>query len=82
VVGRSPSGTTGSSPAVRAARLPAADVEPRATGHVPDMLALIRAADSEGGHAYATGGDVYFDVDSFPDYGTLSRQPSPGQLPP
>jgi cysteinyl-tRNA synthetase len=58
----------------------APDVEPRATGHIPDMIALIERLTASG-HAYATGGDVYFDVDSAPDYGTLSRQPSSGQLP-
>jgi cysteinyl-tRNA synthetase len=56
------------------------DVEPRATGHIPDMLALIERL-MAGGHAYVAGGDVYFDVHSDPDYGTLSRQPSSGQLP-
>jgi cysteinyl-tRNA synthetase len=57
------------------------DVEPRATGHIPDMLALIDRLRLRG-HAYATGGDVYFDVNSDPGYGTLSRQPSSGQSPP
>jgi cysteinyl-tRNA synthetase len=56
------------------------DVEPRATGHIPDMIALIERLVTSG-HAYATGGDVYFDVTSDPDYGTLSRQPSSGQSP-
>ena len=60
-------------------RLP--DVEPRATGHIPDMLALIERLITSG-HAYAAGGDVYFDVDSAPDYGTLSRQLPAGQHPP
>jgi cysteinyl-tRNA synthetase len=57
------------------------DVEPRATGHIPDMLVLIERL-MAGGHAYPAGGDVYFDVDRAPGYGTLSRQPSSGQLPP
>ncbi len=49
------------------------DVEPRATGHVPQMITLMhRLIDS--GHAYAAGGDVYFDVTSFPEYGALSGQ--------
>ena len=49
------------------------DVEPRATGHVPQMITLMqRLIDS--GHAYAAGGDVYFDVTSFPAYGALSGQ--------
>jgi cysteinyl-tRNA synthetase len=46
-------------------------VEPRATGHVPEMLALISTL-IERGHAYAAGGDVYFDVRSFAAYGALS----------
>src|SRR5215468_10096646 len=49
------------------------DVEPRATGHIPEMIALIRRL-IESGHAYAAGGDVYFDVGSYPPYGELSGQ--------
>jgi cysteinyl-tRNA synthetase len=48
-------------------------VEPRATGHVPEMIVLMRQL-IDAGHAYAAGGDVYFDVRSFPDYGALSHQ--------
>ncbi len=47
--------------------------EPRATGHVPDMVEFI-ARLIERGHAYAVDGDVYFDVRSFPEYGALSGQ--------
>jgi cysteinyl-tRNA synthetase len=49
------------------------DVEPRATGHIPEMIALIRRLIS-GEHAYAASGDVYFDVHSYPEYGALSGQ--------
>ena len=50
-----------------------ASIEPRATGHVPQMVELMqRLIDS--GHAYAAGGDVYFAVRTFPDYGALSGQ--------
>ena len=49
------------------------DIEPRATGHVPEMIVLIRRL-VEGGHAYAAAGDVYFDVRSYADYGALSGQ--------
>ena len=49
------------------------DVEPRATGHVPEMIALMRRL-IDSGHAYAAGGDVYFDVLSYPRYGELSGQ--------
>src|SRR6202040_1732062 len=49
------------------------DVEPRATGHVPEMIILMRRL-IEGGYAYPAGGGVYFDVSSYPDYGALSGQ--------
>jgi cysteinyl-tRNA synthetase len=48
-------------------------VEPRATGHVPEMVQLMRRL-LDRGHAYAAGGDVYFDVRSWPAYGELSGQ--------
>ena len=50
--------------------------EPRATGHIPEMIELI-ATLVERGHAYAPddkSGDVYFDVASWPAYGSLSGQ--------
>jgi cysteinyl-tRNA synthetase len=49
------------------------DVEPRATGHVPEMIAIIRRL-IERGHAYPAEGNVYFDVRSYPGYGELSGQ--------
>jgi len=49
------------------------DVEPRATGHIPEMIVLIRRL-MEVGSAYPAGGDVYFDVRSYPEYGALSGQ--------
>jgi cysteinyl-tRNA synthetase len=49
------------------------DVEPRATGHVPEMNAIIRRL-IERGHAYPAEGNVYFDVRSYPGYGELSGQ--------
>lgn len=48
--------------------------EPRATGHVPDMIELISKI-IDAGHAYVGDpGNVYFDVESLPDYGSLTRQ--------
>jgi cysteinyl-tRNA synthetase len=47
--------------------------EPRATGHVPEMIEMIKRL-IERGHAYAADGDVYFDVASYPEYGALSGQ--------
>jgi cysteinyl-tRNA synthetase len=49
------------------------DVEPRATGHVPEMVVLMQRL-IDAGHAYASQGDVYFDVRSLPEYGSLSGQ--------
>ncbi len=49
------------------------DVEPRATGHVPEMITLMHRLIGSG-HAYAADGDVYFDVRSYPAYGALSGQ--------
>ena len=46
-------------------------VEPRATGHITQMIELIERL-IDNGRAYAAGGDVYFDVQSFPEYGRLS----------
>ncbi|AFR06521.1 MULTISPECIES: cysteine--tRNA ligase [Nocardiopsis] len=51
-------------------------VEPRATGHVPEMIELMRRL-IDAGHAYPAddgSGDVYFDVGSYPAYGELSNQ--------
>ncbi|MBM9432394.1 cysteine--tRNA ligase [Flaviflexus equikiangi] len=48
--------------------------EPRATGHITDMISLIGTI-IDRGHAYAGNpGNVYFDVESLPDYGSLTRQ--------
>lgn len=48
-------------------------IAPRATGHVTQMVELMQRL-IDGGHAYASCGDVYFAVSSFPEYGALSRQ--------
>ncbi len=48
-----------------------ADLYPRATEHIPEMIAIIRRL-IERGHAYEANGTVYYDVTTFPDYGKLS----------
>ncbi len=48
-------------------------VEPRATGHVTEMIELMQEL-IDAGHAYDVDGDVYFDVRSFSEYGALSGQ--------
>ncbi len=47
------------------------DICPRATGHIPQQIKLVKTL-LEKGHAYEVEGNVYFDVESFPDYGKLS----------
>ncbi|WP_037573835.1 cysteine--tRNA ligase [Phaeacidiphilus oryzae] len=47
--------------------------EPRATGHVPEMVEMMRGL-IERGNAYAADGNVYFSVTSYPDYLALSNQ--------
>ncbi|WP_326689530.1 cysteine--tRNA ligase [Streptomyces sp. NBC_01795] len=47
--------------------------EPRATGHIPEMVEMMRVL-IDRGHAYAADGNVYFDVRSFPGYLSLSNQ--------
>jgi cysteinyl-tRNA synthetase len=49
----------------------APDVDPKATEHVSEMIALIERLVA-GGHAYPVEGDVYFAIASFPPYGRLS----------
>jgi cysteinyl-tRNA synthetase len=49
-------------------------VIPKATEHIPAMIALIqRLLDT--GHAYVAADGVYFDVTSWPAYGKLSKKP-------
>jgi cysteinyl-tRNA synthetase len=54
--------------------------EPRATGHVPEMITLMQRLIDDG-HGYAAEGDVYFDVRAFPGYGSLSGQRIDEMLP-
>src|SRR5881227_591983 len=49
------------------------DHMPRATEHIGEMIEIMRGL-IEKGHAYASGGDVYFDVTSDPDYGKLCHR--------
>ena len=47
--------------------------EPRATGHIPEMVEMMRTL-IERGNAYAADGNVYFSVTSYGDYLALSHQ--------
>jgi len=48
-------------------------IEPRATQHIPEMIAMIETLIAKG-LAYPADGDVYFAVDKFPEYGKLSKR--------
>ncbi|WP_342662851.1 cysteine--tRNA ligase [Halobacteroides halobius] len=50
-----------------------ADVYPRATEHIDEMIELIKDLIDKG-YAYESNGDVYFRVDKFSDYGKLSNK--------
>jgi len=58
---------------MRALNLERADVYPRVSEHVPEIIALVEDL-LEAGYAYEANGSVYFDVTSFEDYGKLSGQ--------
>ena len=47
------------------------DISPRASGHVPEQIELIKVL-IEKGCAYEANGSVYFDVAKWPEYGKLS----------
>lgn len=51
----------------------APDIEPRATQHIAEMIAMIEKLIA-GGHAYEAEGHVLFDVASDPNYGSLSKR--------
>ncbi len=45
----------------------------KATDHIEDMIALIKRLE-EKGYTYESGGNIYFSIDKFPDYGKLSMR--------
>jgi len=47
------------------------DISPRASGHIPEQIAMIEEL-IEKGYAYEVNGNVYFSVEKFKDYGKLS----------
>lgn len=49
-----------------------ADVYPRATDHIPEMVELIKKL-MEKGHTYEYKGSIYFRLSTFPEYGKLSH---------
>ncbi|MCS7087216.1 MAG: cysteine--tRNA ligase [Thermoflexales bacterium] len=47
------------------------DISPRASGHIPEQIEMIKLL-IEKGYAYEVNGSVYFSVEKFPEYGKLS----------
>ena len=50
-----------------------ADIYPKASEHIEDMIKMIEKI-IENGYGYVSDGDVYFSVEKFKDYGKLSKQ--------
>ena len=48
-----------------------ADVYPRVSEHMDDIIHMVETLIKKG-HAYVLGGDVYYDISTFKDYGRLS----------
>ncbi|MBO4716943.1 MAG: cysteine--tRNA ligase, partial [Spirochaetales bacterium] len=48
------------------------DIVCPATQHIQQMIDLIKRLEA-GGHTYIAGGNVYFSIDTFPEYGKLAR---------
>jgi cysteinyl-tRNA synthetase len=57
---------------IDALRIGRADLYPKATDHIPEMLDLVRKL-SDHGHTYLTDGSTYFRISSLSEYGKLSR---------
>ncbi|MFP4098521.1 MAG: cysteine--tRNA ligase [Alphaproteobacteria bacterium] len=55
------------------------DIQPRATDHIEDMVALIEEL-IENGHAYESQGHVLFNVSSYEKYGALSGRTTEEQM--
>lgn len=43
----------------------------KATDHISEMIELIQRLE-KGGHTYQSGGNIYFSIDTYPDYGKLA----------
>ena len=48
------------------------NISPRATGHINEMIEMIKIL-IEKDHAYVSEGSVYFDINSFSDYGKMAK---------
>ncbi|HEY5609606.1 MAG TPA: cysteine--tRNA ligase [Thermoanaerobaculia bacterium] len=53
-------------------RIRRADLYPRATEHIPEMVSLVQGLSARG-HTYVADGSTYYKIATLPDYGKLSR---------
>ncbi len=58
---------------IKALNIEPADVYPRATEHIPEMVALIKTLMSKGYAYRGEDGSIYYAIGKFPDYGKLSK---------
>ncbi|NLF88641.1 cysteine--tRNA ligase [Candidatus Bathyarchaeota archaeon] len=58
---------------IKALNIAPADVYPRATDHIPEMVQIIKKLLSKGVAYKGDDGSIYFSVAKFPDYGKLSH---------
>ena len=58
---------------IKALNIQSADVYPRATDHIPEMVALIKTLMAKGYAYRSEDGSIYYAISKFPDYGKLSR---------
>jgi cysteinyl-tRNA synthetase len=58
---------------IKTLNIQAADVYPRATDHIPEMTALIKALMAKGYAYRGEDGSIYYAISKFPDYGQLSK---------
>ena len=58
---------------IKALNIQAADVYPRATDHIPEMVALIKTLMAKGYAYRGEDGSIYYAISKFPDYGKLSK---------
>ncbi|HSN68652.1 MAG TPA: cysteine--tRNA ligase, partial [Thermoanaerobaculia bacterium] len=53
-------------------RIRRADIHPKATEHIPEMVALVERL-ARAGHTYDADGSTYFRISTFPSYGKLAQ---------
>jgi cysteinyl-tRNA synthetase len=53
-------------------RITRADLYPRATEHIPEMVSMVEELKGKG-HAYAADDSIYYKIETFSDYGKLAR---------